>query len=93
MSMSAAAKLVIGIIIFLVGIYWYAAPLFGHNFLSSVFGSTFQDFLVVFGGLFGILLILLGLLIAWIEAEDIKWEKKEKEEKAKEASKKRGKKK
>ncbi len=90
--MSAAAKLVIGVIIFLVGIYWYAAPLFGHNFLTGIFGSTFQDFVIVFGGLFGILLIMLGLLIAWIEAEDMKWEKKEKEEKTKEASKKKAKK-
>ncbi len=91
--MSAAAKLIIGVIIFLVGIYWYAAPLFGQNFLTGIFGSTFHGFIVVFGGLFGVFLILLGLLIAWIEAEDIKWEKKEKEEQKKEPSKKKAKKK
>ncbi|HLD56754.1 MAG TPA: hypothetical protein VJA47_00505 [archaeon] len=90
--MSAAAKLVIGVIIFLVGIYWYAAPLFGQNFLTGVFGSTFHDFVIVFGGLFGLFLILLGLLIAWIEAEDIKWEKKEKQEQAKQPAKKKAKK-
>jgi len=90
--MSAAAKLVIGVIILLVGIYWYAAPLFGHNFLNVVFGSTFHGFVIVFGGLFGVFLILLGLLIAWIEAEDIKWEKKEKQEQKKEPAKKKAKK-
>ena len=89
--MSAAAKLVIGVIILLIGIYWYAAPLLGQNLLTGVFGSTFHDFVLVFGGLFGLFLILLGLLIAWIEAEDIKWEKKEKQEQA--SSKKKDKKK
>lgn len=80
--MHAAAKLVIGIIIFLLGVYWYVAPLFGNHVLSSMVpktvGSTSQAFLVVFFGLFGLLLIFTGLMLAWIEFEDLKWEKKEK---------------
>lgn len=80
--MHAAAKLIAGIIVFLLGVYWYVAPLFGNHFLSSLVpklvGSTSQAFLVVFFGLFGLLLIFLGLIVAWIEFEDLKWEKKEK---------------
>ena len=80
--MNAAVKLVIGLVFFVVGVYWYAAPLFGHTGISSLvptsIGSTFQAFLVVFFGLFGALLIALGLLVSWIEVEDIKWSSKEK---------------
>ena len=80
--MSAIAKLIAGLIIFLVGIYWYVAPLFGNHFLSSMVpktvGSTSQAFLVVFFGIFGLVLIFLGLIVAWIEFEDLKWERKEK---------------
>ncbi|MBS3074247.1 hypothetical protein J4447_02200 [Candidatus Pacearchaeota archaeon] len=80
--MNSAAKLIIGIIILLIGLYWYAAPLFGHNGLQNIIGhSTFDSFKVVFAGLFGLLLIFLGAIVAWIEYEDIKWERKEKKEK------------
>jgi len=80
--MGAAAKLLAGIIVFLLGIYWYVAPLFSNHFLSSMVpktvGSTSQAFLVVFFGIFGLFLIFAGLIIAWIEFEDLKWEKREK---------------
>ena len=72
--MGAALKLIVGLIIFLVGIYWYLPS----SIVSTFFGrSAFQAFLVVFQGLFGLVLILFGLIIAWIEFEDIKWERKE----------------
>jgi len=35
----------------------------------------------VFVGVFGLILIFLGLIIAWIEYEDLKWERKEKKKK------------
>jgi uncharacterized membrane protein YbhN (UPF0104 family) len=73
--MSAVLKLIIGLVIFLAGIYWYL-PM---SFVNTFFGrSGFQAFLVVFQGLFGLGLILFGLIVAWIEFEDIKWERKEK---------------
>jgi len=88
--MHPAIKLIVGVIIFLIGIYWYAAPLFGHMGLQNFFktwtsnaaatGSTFSSFVLVFAGLFGLVLIGLGLIIAWIEYEDLKWERKEKKE-------------
>lgn len=76
--MHAAVKLILGLIIFVIGIYWYLPG----TVVSAFFGrSAFQAFLVVFEGLFGLLLILVGLIIAWIEFEDLKWEKKEKKSK------------
>jgi preprotein translocase subunit SecG len=80
--MNSAVKLIIGIIIFLVGLYWYtAAPIFGHGGIEKAFGiSTVKAFLTVFAGLFGIVLIFLGLIVAWIEYEDLKWEAREKKE-------------
>lgn len=87
--MHPAAKLIIGIIIFLAGIYWYAAPILGQNGIAAFLGvpSTFGAFVQVFAGLFGLVLIGFGLIVAWIEWEDWKWERKEKAEKAKEEAK------
>jgi hypothetical protein len=80
--MSAIAKLIAGVVIFLAGVYWYVAPLLGNHMISSMVprtvGTTVQAFLVTFFGLFGLALILFGLIVAWIEFEDIKWERKEK---------------
>ena len=75
-KMGAALKLIVGLIIFLVGIYWYLPSSVVSTFFNG--RSAFQAFLVVFQGLFGLGLILFGLIIAWIEFEDIKWERKEK---------------
>ena len=80
--MNSAVKLIIGIIVFLIGIVWYAAPLMGQTGLQNALGhSTFDSFKVVFAGLFGLALLFFGLIVAWIEYEDIKWERKEKKEK------------
>jgi len=77
-KMHAAIKLILGLIIFVIGIYWYLPG----TAVSAFFGrSAFQAFLAVFEGLFGLFLILMGLIIAWIEFEDLKWEKKEKKSK------------
>ncbi len=79
--MHSGVKLIIGIIIFLAGIYWYAAPLFADFGLQTFFNmSTFRAFVTVFAGLFGLALVFLGLIISWIEYEDLKWEAREKRE-------------
>jgi len=75
--MNSGVKLILGIIIFLIGIYWYAAPLFGHFGLQNFFGvSTFRAFVTVFAGLLGAALVVLGIIVAWIEYEDIKWSRR-----------------
>ncbi len=80
--MNSVAKLVIGVIIFLAGLLWYVAPIFGGKGVAPLFGvaSTFAAFKSVFAGLFGFALIFFGLIIAWIEYEDIKWESRERTE-------------
>ncbi len=80
--MNSGVKMIIGIIVFLAGLYWYtAAPVFGNGGIERIFGtSTVHAFLTIFAGLFGIVLIFLGLIVAWIEYEDIKWESREKAE-------------
>ena len=78
--MHAGAKLIIGIIIFLAGLAWYWPVKYG----GTLFGTqNIGRFLDVFFGVFGVLLIFLGLIVAWIEYEDLKWESKEKNEKKK----------
>ncbi|MFH1420838.1 MAG: hypothetical protein ABIG30_02615 [Candidatus Aenigmatarchaeota archaeon] len=87
--MHPAIKLIIGLIIFIAGIVWYAEGLlFGqHNIANFLLGfeavhTTFQAFAVVFTGVFGLVLIFFGLIVAWIEYEDLKWERREKKAKA-----------
>ena len=79
--MHAGVKLIVGILIFLAGVYWYLPG----NTIAPALGvaSNVRAFLTVFAGLFGLLLIFLGLIVAWIEYEDLKWESKEKKEKKK----------
>jgi hypothetical protein len=73
--MHSAVKLIIGLIIFAAGIYWYLPP------GTSWTGAAALDALkTVFIGVFGLFLIILGFIIAWIEYEDLKWEAKEKKE-------------
>lgn len=68
--MNSAVKLIIGLIIFAAGIYWYLEP--SH--------TAFNALRTVFVGVFGLFLIFFGLIVAWIEYEDLKWEAKEKKE-------------
>jgi len=70
--MHSGVKLIVGIMIFLVGMYWYVP--------GNALGNTFDDLKIVVKGLFGLFLIFLGLVVAWIEYEDLKWEAKEKKE-------------
>jgi H+/Cl- antiporter ClcA len=76
--MNSAVKMIIGLLVAAAGVYWYAA-----DFLKfpafSVFGTySIEALKTVFFGVFGIFLILFGLLVAWIEYEDMKWEREEK---------------
>ena len=84
MNMHAAAKMIIGILIAIAGIYWYVADYFGVGWKAIIGINAWEAFLTVFFGVFGIVLFLLGLLVAWIEYEDLKFEQ---EEKAREESK------
>ena len=77
--MHSGIKLIIGILVFIVGLYWYMP--------GNALGSTLADLKVVFMGVFGLFLIFLGLIVAWIEYEDLRWESKEKKEQVSKAKK------
>ena len=81
--MHAAVKLVIGLLIFVAGVYWYAADFLGLPGFSVLGRDAWEALKTVFVGVFGLFLIFLGLIIAWIEYEDLKWERREKAEKKK----------
>jgi hypothetical protein len=74
--MNSVVKFIIGIIIFLVGIYWYAAGSFGLPGFGPLGVEALSALKTVLVGVIGLVLIFLGLIIAWIEYEDIKWSKK-----------------
>lgn len=78
--MHSGVKLVIGLLIFAAGVYWYAAGMFGLPGFSRLGANALGDLKTVFFGTFGLFLVFLGLIVAWIEYEDIKWEAREKKE-------------
>lgn len=81
--MHAGVKLVIGLLIFFAGIYWYAADFLRLPGFSALGTSAWLALKTVFIGVFGLFLIFLGAIVAWIEYEDLKWEQREKAEKKK----------
>ncbi|MFH0832903.1 MAG: hypothetical protein V1900_04240 [Candidatus Aenigmatarchaeota archaeon] len=74
--MNSAVKMIIGLLIFVAGIVWYAAGPLNLKGLETL-GNALSALWTVFLGVFGLFLIFLGLIVAWIEYEDLKWEKKE----------------
>ncbi len=87
--MGALFKMFVGILILLAGLAWYAVELYpGLTILGVPPLSALKTVAV---GSFGLLLALFGLLMAWVEYEDWKWEQREKEEmrKAEEEAKKK----
>ena len=77
--MHSAIKLIVGILIFIAGLYWYFADIIANNMAATWLGSSAISALkTVFIGVFGLVLVFVGLLVIWIEYEDIKWEMQEK---------------
>ena len=76
--MNSAVKLIIGLLILIAGLVWYLGSFIWPNSFTL---QAFQYLKIVFYGVFGLFLIFLGLIIAWIEYEDLKWEAREKKEK------------
>ncbi|MBI2232296.1 MAG: hypothetical protein HYU56_00075 [Candidatus Aenigmarchaeota archaeon] len=77
----AGVKLVIGLLILFAGIYWYAADFLRLPGFSVLGTEAWMALKTVFIGVFGLFLIFVGAIVAWIEYEDLKWERREKSEK------------
>lgn len=77
--MHSAVKLIVGLLIFLAGLYWYLADFIGQNLAASWLGhSAISALKTVFIGVFGLVLIFIGALVVWIEYEDLIWEMQDK---------------
>lgn len=82
--MHAAAKVVIGIILLLIGLGLfvdsvYSSPITGVQWL--------ENFVIVLTGIIPIFLILVGLFVIWLEVDEMKAEKEFKLEEEKEKAK------
>jgi energy-coupling factor transporter transmembrane protein EcfT len=79
--MHPLAKFLIGLLLFVAGVYWYIGPFLppsiGFQFILGEFRPT-KEFIRFFVGIFGLVLIFFGFVIAWIEYEDWKWSKEAK---------------
>ncbi|MBI4895980.1 MAG: hypothetical protein HY832_00315 [Candidatus Aenigmarchaeota archaeon] len=74
--MNTLVKLLAGLIIFALGLYWYAP-------VWEIGRVNFLELKGLIRGGIGLVLIFIGLVIAWIEYEDHRWAQKENAEKAK----------
>ncbi|MCK4335125.1 MAG: hypothetical protein KAT94_00595 [Candidatus Aenigmarchaeota archaeon] len=71
--MHAAVKIIIGLIFILIGLGIYVDSVYPLSGTVGVFGVNALDSLVtVLAGVIPILLILLGLFIVWLEADELK---------------------
>lgn len=77
--MNTVAKLIIGLLVTIAGLAWYIwGAAFKPYLMVSSGVSSLTALGIIFVGSFGLLLILVGLFITWIELEDIKDMKSEK---------------
>ncbi|RLJ00971.1 MAG: hypothetical protein DRP06_00645 [Candidatus Aenigmatarchaeota archaeon] len=73
--MNTIVKLIIGLLITLSGIAWYV---FHSSFEMAGLMDSLFSLKVLLSGSIGMVLILTGLLIMWVELEELKDEKLEK---------------
>ncbi len=84
--MHAAAKVIIGIIVLLIGLGLFVDSAY-DNALTGVEIHWLDNFVIVLTGVIPIFLILVGLFVIWLEVDELKAEKEFKleEEKTKPA--------
>jgi multisubunit Na+/H+ antiporter MnhG subunit len=66
-SMNATAKVIIGIIVALIGVAWY---IWGGVFVPYIGMNSLQALGVIIAGSFGVFLVLVGILVAWLAWEE-----------------------
>lgn len=79
--MRAAVKLVIGLVLLAVGLLMLADSLGLHVFPGNI--NWLGNFIIVLTGAIPIFLILLGLFVVWLEADEMKTNKEFKREQPK----------
>jgi hypothetical protein len=86
--MNPFVKLLIGLMLVLSGVSWY---IFNKAFIPYFGVTSLKALGIVFIGSFGIFLLILGLIVVWVEIEEIRdlfSNRKKKEDKTKKHSKK-----
>ncbi|MBN2094684.1 MAG: hypothetical protein JW727_01425 [Candidatus Aenigmarchaeota archaeon] len=79
--MNAWVKLIIGLLVTAAGLAWYVwGSVFGSYINVSDGVSSFDALLILLAGGFGAFLVLMGLLVTWIEMEDLRDSKSQKKE-------------
>lgn len=79
--MNTVVKLIIGLLVVIAGIAWYW---YGSVFEVIAGVSSLNALLMILTGSIGVALFLIGLLIVWVEAEEIKDARREKKMKKQE---------
>ncbi len=74
-SGSNILKMLIGIVVFIIGIVWYV-PQYGLGF--------WEQLKTIFLGVFGLFLLFAGLIVAWMGYDDFKMDKEMAKEEKKE---------
>ena len=71
--MHAAVKIIIGLIFILIGLGFFVDSVYPISGTTGTFGINWlENFIIVVTGVIPIFLILLGLFIVWLEADELK---------------------
>jgi predicted RNA-binding Zn-ribbon protein involved in translation (DUF1610 family) len=65
--MRAVLKIIGAIVLIIVGIYWYFP-----SFPTILMMKNYESLVLLFQGVFGGLLLLIGLFVLWLETEELK---------------------
>jgi len=74
--MHAAVKIIIGLILILIGLGLFVDSVYPLSGVEGMLGINWLDnFIIVVTGVIPIFLILLGLFVVWLEADELKTSK------------------
>ncbi len=74
--MHAAVKIIIGLVLVLIGLGLFVDSVYPIIGVKGTFGIDWlNNFIIVLTGTIPILLILMGLFIVWLEADELKTSK------------------
>jgi hypothetical protein len=68
------ARILLGILLMLAGVAWYFVdvPLLGRVLSSGELVPLWRSLLIVFAGVFGLGLLFVGLILAWLSYDEYK---------------------
>lgn len=80
--MHSAAKVIIGLILIIIGLFLFADSVVPISGQTGTFGIDWLgNFIIVLTGVIPIFLILVGLFVVWLEIDELKMQKDISEEK------------